>query len=111
MGPTITEVSAKAQHSKVKSASPVRAVQSKQSEGRSDTKGGQHLARPGAHRGDLTSSSFVSESQPEGFFHAPPCGLALSRLGFPPRITQERCLKPPGLDLIRGWGREVLAPV
>jgi hypothetical protein len=39
----------------------------------------------GPHRWDLTSSSFVSESRPGGFLHAPSCGLASSRPGFPAR--------------------------
>jgi hypothetical protein len=35
------------------------------------------------HRGDPTSSSFVSKSQPGGFLHAPPCGLHLAIQVFP----------------------------
>jgi hypothetical protein len=44
MGPMIAEGLAKAQCSKAKPASRASAVQSKQSEGQSDTKGGQQLA-------------------------------------------------------------------
>jgi hypothetical protein len=66
MGPMIIVGSAKAQGSKEKPTNRVRATQSNQSEGRSDTKGGQQLAHPVPHRGDLTSSSFVSESQSGG---------------------------------------------
>jgi hypothetical protein len=40
MGPTIAEGSSKAQGSKAKPTSRVRAAQSNQSEGQSDTKGG-----------------------------------------------------------------------
>jgi hypothetical protein len=39
----------------------------------------------GPHREDLASSNSVSLSQPGGFLHAPPCGLASSRLSFPAR--------------------------
>jgi hypothetical protein len=35
-------------------------------------------------------------------FHAPQCGLAPSCPGFPPGITRETHLKPPGLELIEG---------
>jgi hypothetical protein len=35
------------------------------------------------HRGDPTSSCFVSESKLGGFLHAPPCGLASSRPSYP----------------------------
>jgi hypothetical protein len=35
-----------------------------------------HYLEP--HQGDLTSLNFVSESQPGGFLHVPPCGLASS---------------------------------
>jgi hypothetical protein len=69
---------AKAQGSKAKPTSRVSATQSKQSVGQSDTKGGQQLAHPGPHRGDPTSSSFVSKSRLGGFLHAPQCGLASS---------------------------------
>jgi hypothetical protein len=59
----------KAQGSKAKPASWVSTAQSKQSEGQGDTKGGQQLAHLGPHRGDPTSSNFVSESCPGGFLH------------------------------------------
>jgi hypothetical protein len=45
-------------------------------------KGGQQLAHPGPHRGDPTSSRFISEFRPGGFLHAPSCGLTSSRPGF-----------------------------
>jgi hypothetical protein len=48
-----------AQGSNVK---PARWVRAAQSEGRSDTKGGQQLAHPEPHQGDSASSSFVSKS-------------------------------------------------
>jgi hypothetical protein len=46
------------------------------------------------HRRDPASSSFISESQPGGFLHAPPlCGLASSHPSFPakdiPRKSHE----------------------
>jgi hypothetical protein len=48
---------------------------------------------PGPHRGDPTSSSFVFESRPGGFLHAPPCRVASSHPGSPdrnyPRMTYE----------------------
>jgi hypothetical protein len=43
-------------------AKPARWVRAAQSEGRSDTKGGQQLTHPVPHRGNPASSSFVSES-------------------------------------------------
>jgi hypothetical protein len=92
--------SAKAQGSRQNPLSWVRAAQSNQSEGQSDAKGDQQLEHPVPHRGDPTSSSFVFESRPGGFLHAPSYGLASSHPGFFTRITQERHVKPPGLDLI-----------
>jgi hypothetical protein len=47
------------------------------------------LAHPVPHRGDPTSSSFISESRPGDFLHAPSCGLASNR---------------PSPHLIRGGG-------
>jgi hypothetical protein len=47
----------------------VRAAQSNQSEGRSDTKGGYQLAHLEPHRGDPALSSFISESGLEDFLH------------------------------------------
>jgi hypothetical protein len=61
----------------------------------------------GLRRGDLTSSSFVSESRPSGFLHAPSCGLASSRPGFPDRDY-------PGKSLETTWpgfGRRASAPI
>jgi hypothetical protein len=58
----------------------------------------------GPHRGEPTSSSFVSKSRLEGFHHVPLCGLVASRPGFPTSDYQERRLKPLGLNLIRGGG-------
>jgi hypothetical protein len=62
--------------------SQVRAAQSNQGEGQSNTKGDQQLAQLVPHRGGLVSSSFISESQPRGFLHAPSSRLALSCPGF-----------------------------
>jgi hypothetical protein len=62
MGPMIVVGFTKAQGSKAKHVEWVRATQSNQSEGQSDTKGGQQLAHPVPHRGDLASSRFVYES-------------------------------------------------
>jgi hypothetical protein len=76
---------AKAPASKAKPVSRVSAGQSEQSDGQCDRKGGKQLAHPGPHRGDSTSSNFVSESRSEGFLHAPPCGLASTHPGFPAR--------------------------
>jgi hypothetical protein len=89
----MAEGSTKAQGSKAKPARPVRAAQSDQSEGRSDTKGGQQLVHPGPHRRDLTPSSFVSESRLGDFLHAPPSGLAPSRLAFPTRDYSAKTVK------------------
>jgi hypothetical protein len=100
--------SAKAQGSKAKPTSHVRAAQSNQSEGRSDTMDGQQLTHLEAHRGDTTSSSFVSESQPGGFLYAPSCGLAPSHPGFPARDYQGKMLKT---TLFRFHPGGALAPV
>jgi hypothetical protein len=81
----MVEGSAEAQGSKVKPARRVKAAQNDQSKGQSDTKGGPQLEHLGPHRGDPTSSTFVSESRLRGFLHAPPYWLALSPLGFPTR--------------------------
>jgi hypothetical protein len=78
-GPTI------AQGSKTKPTNRFSATQSKQIEGQSDTKVGQQFVHPGPHREGPASSSFVSESRPGGFFHAPPYGLTSSRPGSPNR--------------------------
>jgi hypothetical protein len=43
----------------------------------------------GPHRGDLVPFSFISESRPGGFLHAPPSGLALTILVFLLGITRE----------------------
>jgi hypothetical protein len=56
----------------------------------------------GPHQGDPTSSSFVSESCPAGFLHAPPCGLASSHPCFPDSDYQESRLKQPGQNLLGG---------
>jgi hypothetical protein len=78
--------------------------QSNQSEGRSDIKGGQHLAHLGPHRGDSTSSSFIYESQLRGFLHAPLCGLSLSRLSFPIRDYPRKKLDMTWPRFDRGCG-------
>jgi hypothetical protein len=85
MGHTIVVVSTKAQGSNAKPTNWFRAVQNNQNEGRSDTKGGQQLVHSEPHRGDLTSSNFVSEPRPGGFLHAPRCGLAPSHSSFSTR--------------------------
>jgi hypothetical protein len=47
------------------------------------TQGRAHiLAHPVPQRGDPASSSFIFESRPGGFLHAPPCELASSRPRF-----------------------------
>jgi hypothetical protein len=82
MGPMISVGSTKAQGSKAKPASQVRATQSNHSKGQSDKKGGQQLVHLEPHRGDPTSSSIISQSQLGGFLHVPPCGLAPSHPGL-----------------------------
>jgi hypothetical protein len=89
-------------------AKPARWVRAAQSEGQSNTRGGQQLAHPEPHRGDLTHSSFISESRPGGFLHAP-LWTGNEPSGFSARITRERSVKPLSLDLIGGGG--ALAPV
>jgi hypothetical protein len=54
---------------------------------------------PEPHRGDLTSSSFVFESQPGGFHHAPYVGRHLAVRVLLIGTTREWCVKSPGLDL------------
>jgi hypothetical protein len=56
----------------------------------------------GAHRGDPTSSSFVSKSRPRGFFHTPLCWLASSRLGFHDRDYPGTLLKTTWPRFTRG---------
>jgi hypothetical protein len=51
------------------------------------------LAHLKPHRGDPTSSSFIFESRPRGFLHAPPCGLAPSCLGFSARDYPAKMLE------------------
>jgi hypothetical protein len=106
MGLTIAEGSTKAQGSKVKSASLVRAAQSNQSNGRSNTKAGQQLVHPEPHQGDPTSSSFISESRPRCFIHAPLCGLASSHLGFPARDYPGKMLETTWSGFDQGGGGE-----
>jgi hypothetical protein len=101
--------STKAQGSKVKPASRVRAAQSNQSEGQSDTNGGQQLAHPEPHRGDQTSSNFISESRSGGFLHAPLCELALSHPGFSAREYLGKMLETTESGFHREGG--ALAPV
>jgi hypothetical protein len=81
-GPTIAVGFATAQGLKAKPADRVRATQSNLSERLSDTKGGQQLEHLEPHRGDPASSTFISESQPEGFILAPSCGVASRRPDF-----------------------------
>jgi hypothetical protein len=78
---------AKAQGSEAKSASRIRATQSKLSEGQSDTRGGRQLALSGTHRGDMAPSIFVFESRPGGFLHALCVGWHLAVRVFSPGIT------------------------
>jgi hypothetical protein len=66
------------------------------------TKGGQLLAHPEPPRGDSTSSRVVFESGPGGFIHAPPCGLAPSRLGFPTKDYLGKTLETTGSGYDRG---------
>jgi hypothetical protein len=56
----------------------------------------------GPIEGNPASSIFVFGNRPGVFLHAPLCGLAPSYLVFLPGITQERCLKPPGPNLMLG---------
>jgi hypothetical protein len=93
MGPTTTVRSAKAQGLKAKPASRVKPAQSNQSEGQSEIKGGQQLVHPEPHRGDPTSSSFVSESRAGSFLHTPSCGLAPRCLDFPTRDYSGKTLE------------------
>jgi hypothetical protein len=102
-------VPAKALGSKAKPASWTRVAKSKQSEGQSNKKGGQRLAHPGPHRGDPASSSFVSESGSGSFLHAPSCGLASSRPGFPDRDNPRKSLETTWHRFDRGAG--ALGPV
>jgi hypothetical protein len=104
MDPTITMGSTQAQDSKAKPASEVRAAQSNQSEGRSDTKYGQQLLHPKPHRGDPAFSTFISESRLGGFLHAPPCGLALSRPGFYARDYLGKTHETTWSRFDQGWG-------
>jgi hypothetical protein len=53
-------------------------------------------------------SSFISKSRLGGFLHAP-LRAGIEPSGFSARISQERSVTPPGLDLIGGWG--VVAPI
>jgi hypothetical protein len=101
-GPIIVVGSAKAQGLKAKTASRVKAAQSNQSEGQSNTRGGQQLVHPEPYRGDPTSSSFISESQPRGFLHTLCVGWHRAVRVNPLGITQERRLKPSGPDLAEG---------
>jgi hypothetical protein len=85
MGPTIVVGLLIAQGSKAKPTSQASTTLSEQSEGWSDTNGGQQMAHLEPHRGDPTSLSLISESRLGGFLHAPPCGLASSRPSFSAR--------------------------
>jgi hypothetical protein len=95
----------KAQGSESKPASRVRATYRNLKEGWSDTKGGQHLAHPVPHRGDPTSSSFVSGSRPRGLLDAPPRGLAPSRPSFPARDYLGKTLETTKPRFDPGGGR------
>jgi hypothetical protein len=71
MGPTIAVGLPKLRVWRQYLSRQVRAVQSNQSAGWSNTKGGEQLAHPVPHREDLASSSFGSEFWLGGFLHAP----------------------------------------
>jgi hypothetical protein len=58
----------------------------------------------GPHRGDPTSTSFVSVSQSGDFFHTPPCGLASSHQGFLIRDYPRKSLETTWLEFDRGEG-------
>jgi hypothetical protein len=92
-GPMILEGFAKSQGSKAKPISRVRATQSNQSEGRSDTKGDQQLFDPQA--------SYLS---PDWEVSCMPLYVGWHRAiwVFPSGITRERCLKPPAPNLTGG---------
>jgi hypothetical protein len=87
--------------SKVKPASRVRATQSNQSEGRSDTRGGQQLAHSEPHVGARHPQALYLSSDLEVSF-TPSVWASIEPSGFFARITQEKCMKPPGSDLTEG---------
>jgi hypothetical protein len=89
MVPTIALGSVKAQGSKAKSASQVRAAQSNQSEGRRDTKGGQQLVHPVPHQGDPASSRFILSHDWEVSF-VPFMWADIEPSGLSTRIARER---------------------
>jgi hypothetical protein len=66
----IAEGPANAQGSKVKPASLLRAAQSKQSEGQSDTRVASSWHFLGPNCGDMVPSIFVSKSRSGDFLHA-----------------------------------------
>jgi hypothetical protein len=55
----------------------------------------------------LTSSSFISESQPGDLLHAPSSGLALSRPGFPARDYPGKMLETTWFRFDREGGRGI----
>jgi hypothetical protein len=52
----------------------------------------------GPHRGNLASTSFVSDSQSGSFHHAPQVGWHRVTRVLPIVMTRERCVKPLDLD-------------
>jgi hypothetical protein len=68
MGPMIVVGSTKAQGSKAKPTSRVRVAQSNQSEGQSNTMGGQQLVHPTPHQGTRhPQASYLSPDQEISF--------------------------------------------
>jgi hypothetical protein len=106
-GPHVCHGPRIAQGSNAKPTSRVSATPCEQSEGRSDTKGGQQLVQLGPHQGNSTSSSFVSVSQLGGFLHAPLCGLASSRPSFPDMDYPGKMLATTWLGFARRGGGDI----
>jgi hypothetical protein len=93
MGPTIAVGSAKAHGSKAKSAESRQTRPEQRERGMKRQKGWPAVGTSG------TPSRFPSR---------PFVWARIEPSGFSARNTQERCMKPPGPDLIGGWA---LAPV
>jgi hypothetical protein len=109
MSPMIAVMSAKAQGSKVKpvkGSEPTRATRARDKATQRMTNILAHLV---PHQGDPTSSSFVSECRLGGFLHSP-LWAGIYPSGSFEQITQERSVKPPGLDLTGGGGTGGISP-
>jgi hypothetical protein len=93
---------ATAQGSKAKPASQVSAAPIEQSEGRSNTKGGQQLARRAPTEGaQYPQALYLSPAREVSF--TPLCvGWYLAILVFPIGITRQHRLKPHDSNLIGG---------